>query len=115
MAKSRIRLATVVALTSVSAWAQAQNLALPTIPEATDAIVDMLAGTGLSRPSEVKLGTCVAAEQASHPGQVACTVAVTMGAAVNENQMDFYRQGKTWKAQPSMSQDKQPFPDPKLR
>ncbi|MFY2569944.1 hypothetical protein [Achromobacter ruhlandii] len=116
MAKSRIRLATVVALMSVSAWvqAQAQDLVLPTIPEATDAIVDMLAGTGLSRPSEVKLGTCVAAEQASHPGQVACTVAVTMGAAVNENQMDFYRQGKTWKAQPSMSQDKLPFPDPML-
>ncbi len=38
-----------------------------------------------------------------------------MGATVNENQMDFYRQGKTWKAQPSMSQDKLPFPDPKLR
>ncbi len=68
MAKSRIRLATVVALMSVSAWVQAQDLVLPTIPEATDAIVDMLAGTGLSRPSEVKLGTCVAAEQASHPG-----------------------------------------------
>ncbi|MBB1625013.1 hypothetical protein [Achromobacter sp. UMC71] len=98
-----------------TAWVQAQSLVLPTIPEATDAIVDMLEGTGLSRPSKVKLGTCVAAEAATYPGQVACTVAVTMGAAVNENPMDFYKQGKTWKAQPSASQDKLPFPDPKLQ
>ena len=115
MPKSRIRMATVVALMSVSAWAQAQNLALPSIPEATDAIVDMFSGSGLSRPSKVKLGTCVAAEEATYPGQVACTVAVTMGAAVNENQLDFYKQGKKWKAQPSSSQDKLPFPDPKLQ
>lgn len=115
MPKSRIRTATVIALMSASAWAQAQNLTLPTIPEATDAIAEMLSGTGLSRPSKVKLGTCVAAEEATHPGQVACTVAVTMGAAVNENQMDFYKQGKKWQAQPSSSQDKLPFPDPKLQ
>ncbi|RBL87828.1 hypothetical protein DDE05_00105 [Streptomyces cavourensis] len=115
MPKSRIRVVTAVALMSVSAWAQAQSLVLPTIAEATDAIVDMLEGTGLSRPSKVKLGTCVAAEEATHPGQVACTVAVTMGAVVNENQMDFYKQGKKWKAQPSSSQDKLPFPDPKVQ
>lgn len=114
MAKSRIRLAMVVAFMSVSAGAHALSLALPTVSEATEAIVDMLAGTGLSRPYEVKLGTCVVAEDATHPGQVACTVAVTMGAAVNENQMDFYKEGNKWKAQPSMSQDKLPFPDPKL-
>ena len=29
--------------------------------------------------------------------------------------MDFYKQGKKWKAQPSSSQDKLPFPDPKLQ
>lgn len=114
MLKSPIRMATVVALMSVSAWAQAQSLALPTVPEATDAIVEMFSGSGLSRPSKVKLGTCVAAEEATHSGQVACTVAVTMGAAVNESQLDFYKQGKKWKAQPSSSQDKLPFPDPKL-
>lgn len=115
MVKSRIRTATAIALMSVSAWVQAQSLTLPTVAEATDAIVDMLSGTGMSRPSKVKLGTCVAAEEATQPGQVACTVAVTMGAAVNENQLDFYRQGKKWRAQPSSSQDKLPFPDPKLQ
>ena len=41
-------------------------------------------------------------------------MAVTLGAATSENQMDFYKQGKAWKVQPSMSQDKLPFPDPKL-
>ena len=46
MAKSRIRLATVVALMSVSAWVQAQDLVLPTIPEATDAIVRWLVAQG---------------------------------------------------------------------
>lgn len=51
---------------------------------------------------------------ATYPGQVACTVAVTLGAAVSENQMDFYKQDGKWKAQPSVSQDKLPFPDPKL-
>ena len=102
------------ALLGTMVAAQAQSLELPSIPEATDAIVEMLSDTGMSRPSKVKLGTCIAAVEATHPGQVACTVAVTLGAATSENQMDFYKQGKAWKVQPSVSQDKLPFPDPKL-
>ena len=114
MYKALISTASLLALLSAGSVARAQDLVLPTIPEATDAIVDMLAGSGMPRPSKVKLGTCIKAEEASHLGQVACTVAVTMGSAISENQMDFYKQGKTWKAQPSVSQDKLPFPDPKL-
>lgn len=94
--------------------ASAQNLLLPSVNEATDALVDMFAGTGLSRPSKVRLGTCITALEASYPGQVACTVSVTLGAATTETQADFYKQGKKWKAQPSSSQSKLPFPDPKL-
>ena len=94
--------------------AQAQNLALPSTSEATVAIVDMFSGSGLPQPSRVQLGTCIAAVDPSHPGQLACTVAVTLGAATNETQLDFFKQGKQWKAQPSASQDKLPFPDPKL-
>lgn len=101
-------------LLGASMQVQSQSLQLPSIPEATDAIVGMLSGTGMPKPSRVKLGTCIAAVEASHPGQVACTVAVTLGAATNENQLDFYKVGKTWKVQPSVSQDKLPFPDPKL-
>ncbi|WP_129527622.1 hypothetical protein [Achromobacter agilis] len=37
-----------------------------------------------------------------------------LGAAVNENQIDFYKQERQWKALPSVSQDKLPFPDPGL-
>ena len=102
------------ALLGSMAAVQAQSLVLPSIPEATDAIADMLSGTGMSRPSKVKLGTSIAALEATHPGQVACTVAVTLGAGISENQMDFYKQGKRWKVQPSVSQDRLPFPDPKL-
>lgn len=114
MCKALISMVSMVALLGVGGTARAQDLVLPSIPEATDAIVDMLAGSGMPRPSKVKLGTCIAAVDATHPGQVACTVAVTLGSAVSENQMDFYKQGKKWKAQPSVSQDKLPFPDPKL-
>ena len=62
----------------------------------------------------LKLGTCVPAVEAKHPGQVACTVALKIGAGSSETQADFYRRGNKWVAQPSSSQDKLPFPDPKL-
>lgn len=94
--------------------AQAQSLVLPSTAEATAAIVEMFSGSDIPRPSKVQLGTCIAAVEASHPGQLACTVAVTLGAATNETQIDFFKQGKRWQAQPSVSQDKLPFPDPKL-
>ncbi|HEY9275012.1 hypothetical protein [Achromobacter sp.] len=114
MFKPLISVASMIALLGAGGMVRAQDLILPSIPEATDAIVDMLADTGMPRPSKVKLGTCIPAVDATYPGQVACTVAVTLGAAVSENQMDFYKQDGKWKAQPSVSQDKLPFPDPKL-
>ena len=94
--------------------AKAQSLALPGIPEATDAIVEMFSGAGIPRPSKVQLGTCIPAVDAKYLGQAACTVAVTLGAAATQTQVDFYKKGKKWEAQPSSSQDKLPFPDPKL-
>ncbi|MBR8655199.1 hypothetical protein KDH83_17995 [Achromobacter sp. Marseille-Q0513] len=111
-----VSVAFAVALSGVAGLAQAQTqaLVLPTAPEATDAIAEMFSGSGIPKPSEVKLGTCIAALEASHAGQVACTVSVTLGAAINETQLDFYKQGKKWKTQPSASQDQLPFPDPKL-
>ena len=94
-----------------AAMAQAQNLVLPTESEASDAIVALM---GIPKPSKLKLGTCIAAVDATYPGQVACTVSVTLGAATTETQMDFFHKGKKWEGQPSVSQDKLPFPDPKL-
>lgn len=94
--------------------AHAQKLVLPSVPEATNAIVEMFSGADIPRPSKVKLGTCIPAEEATQAGQVACTVAVTLGAATTETQTDFYKKGKKWVAQPSSSQDKLPFPDPAL-
>jgi hypothetical protein len=64
--------------------------------------------------AEAKLGTCIPAVQGKHPGQVACTVALKVGAGSSETQADFYRRGNKWVAQPSTSQDQLPFPDPKL-
>ena len=95
--------------------AQAQSLVLPNTTEAIEAIVDMLSGSNMSRPSKVKLGTCIAALETAHPRQVACTVSVAMRAATSENQMGFYKQDKVWKVQPRVSQDKLSFPDPQLR
>jgi len=65
-------------------------------------------------PGDVRLGTCVAAADASHSGQKACTLSMKLGAAVNETQADFYWDGCRWMAQPSTSQDRLPFPDPAL-
>ncbi|KGD92400.1 hypothetical protein JL37_17285 [Achromobacter sp. RTa] len=103
-----------ITLMGLAGLAQAQSLVLPSAAEATAAVAEMLSDYDLGVAPKAKLGTCVAAVDAKHPGQVACTVAVTLGAAVNENQLDFYKQGRQWKAQPSVSQDKLPFPDPKL-
>lgn len=114
MTKNWVQFAVLAMLSCGAAAAQDQRLLLPSIPEATNAIVDMFTGTGLPRPSQLKLGSCVPAVEASHAGQVACTVSVTIGAGTTETQADFYKQGKVWKAQPSSSQDLLPFPDPKL-
>jgi hypothetical protein len=67
---------------------------------------------------QARLGTCVPAVKASQKGQIACTVAVIIGAGSSETQVDFYRDPEKpgrWIAEPSESQDRLPFPDPKLR
>jgi hypothetical protein len=66
------------------------------------------------KTAELKLGTCIPAVDAKHPGQIACTVSLKIGAGSSETQADFFRRGTKWVAQPSSSQDKLPFPDPKL-
>ena len=109
--KSTAWLALAVTVLGAGATAQAQNLVQPTAAEASDAIVALM---GIPKPSQLKLGTCIPAVEATHPGQTACTVSLTLGAATTETQADFYRQGRKWMAQPSVSQDKLPFPDPKL-
>ena len=86
---------------------------LPDAKEATQAFLLMM-DMQEYKNAVLKLGTCVPAVEAKHPGQVACTVALKIGAGSSETQADFYRRGNKWVAQPSSSQDKLPFPDPKL-
>lgn len=89
--------------------------AIPNEQQATAAIVKLMSLGEIKAQVKVKLGTCILAVDAKHPGQIACTVAVSMGAGTSETQADFYRDGATsWVAQPSTSQDKLPFPDPAL-
>ncbi|WP_394558200.1 hypothetical protein [Aquipseudomonas alcaligenes] len=89
-------------------------MTLPSQQEATEAIVKMLDLGDMQDQVTTKLGTCIAAVEAEHAGQVACTVAISIGAGTSETQADFYRSGSTWQAQPSSSQDQLPFPDPAL-
>ncbi|MBC9250837.1 hypothetical protein A9179_11170 [Pseudomonas alcaligenes] len=104
-----LAVATVHAETSAPA-----QLTLPSQQEATEAIVKMLDLGEMQDQVTAKLGTCIAATEAEHAGQVACTVAIGIGAGTSETQADFYRSGSTWVAQPSSSQEKLPFPDPAL-
>ncbi|WP_156115042.1 hypothetical protein [Pseudomonas sp. ML96] len=104
-------LATAGAYAETSAPAQ---LTLPNQQEATEAIVKMLDLGEMQDQVTAKLGTCIAAIEAEHAGQVACTVAISIGAGTSETQADFYRSGSAWQAQPSSSQDRLPFPDPAL-
>lgn len=90
------------------------TLSLPNQQEATEAIVKMLDLGDMQAQVTTRLGTCIAAIEAEHAGQVACTVAISIGAGTSETQADFYRSGSTWQAQPSSSQDQLPFPDPAL-
>lgn len=93
--------------------AAATALVLPDAKEATQAFLLMMEMQEY-KTAELKLGTCIPAVDAKYPGQIACTVALKIGAGSSETQADFYRRGNKWVAQPSSSQDKLPFPDPKL-
>jgi hypothetical protein len=107
-------IATVSAAVVAQPQPPAGKLVLPTPQEAKQAIVKMMDMAALQNDMSVKLGTCIPAVQAKHVGQVACTLAVKLGAGTSETQADFYRTGGKWVAQPSVSQDKLPFPDPAL-
>lgn len=99
----------------VATTVQAQELPRPSPEQATQAILEMMQmADELAGQASVKLGTCIPALEAEHEGQIACTVAVVMGAGSSETQADFYRLGEKWVAQPSVSQDELPFPDPAL-
>ena len=90
------------------------KLLLPSPNEATEAILELFGMADMKKQATVKLGTCVPAMDAQYAGQVACTVAVKIGAGTSESQADFYRTKSKWHAQPSSSQEKLPFPDPAL-
>lgn len=95
---------------------QANSLVLPDTEEAQQAFLNMMGlPDSIAKEARVKLGTCISALEAEYPGQIACTVAVTIGAGTSEAQADFYQTGQQWAAQQSNSQDRLPFPDPKLR
>jgi hypothetical protein len=100
--------------TIAPAPATAAALVLPDAKEATQAFLVMM-DMQEYKNAELKLGTCIPAVDAKHPGQVACGVALKIGAGTSATQADFYRRGNKRVAQPSSSQDKLPFPDPKLR
>lgn len=104
---------TVPATTPAATTVNATALVLPDAKEATQAFLLMMEMQEY-KTAELKLGTCIPAVDAKYPGQIACTVALKIGAGSSETQADFYRRGNKWVAQPSSSQDKLPFPDPKL-
>lgn len=91
------------------------ELVLPTPQEAKGAIVELMGLADRQDIMTVTLGTCIPALEAQHAGQAACTVAIKIGGGTTETQADFYKAGGGWAAQPSVSQDELPFPDPALR
>ncbi|WP_228199583.1 hypothetical protein [Acinetobacter sp. WCHAc010052] len=93
----------------------AESIRIPTVSEAKQATVDLLGKEIGAMISELKLGTCISAVKPTHPGQIACTLTIRLGAAINETQSDFYQKKGKWVAMPSESQDKLPFPDPELQ
>ncbi len=97
-----------------SSMVQAESIVIPTHAEAKDAILDMLDMRQIKHRADVKLGTCVAVQQARHEHQVACTILLTVGISHSEMQADFFKTGKVWKAQASFSQYLLPIPDSKF-
>lgn len=96
-------------------FSYADAIKIPTIVEAKQATIELLGDEIGLMISEVKLGTCIPAVHATHSGQIACTLTVKLGTTTNETQSDFYQKKGKWVAMPSESQDKLPFPDPKLQ
>lgn len=111
----KIKLSALFCSALLASSVQADTFVLPNNKDAAQAIIAMMElPKDLAKDVEVKLGTCIPAVEAKHPDQVACTVAVKIGASTSETQADFYRNAEKWLALPSESQEKLPFPDPKL-
>jgi hypothetical protein len=106
-------------LASTGAYAQETRVSeKPSAEQAAQAIAEMFGQPASVKTIQARLGTCVPAVKASQKGQIACTVAIIIGAGSSETQVDFYRdpeKPRRWIAEPSESQDRLPFPDPKLR
>lgn len=102
------------ALSGTVSAAESSSLTLPNEQEATNALLTMMEMTDYAEQVRVKLGTCLAVPDKEHLGKIACTVSVHIGAGSSETQADFYRDGDSWVAEPSASQELLPFPAPKL-
>ena len=117
MVSELLRLGLLLCLPLLGACARAERPAPSKLPDAAQAgaaIADMFGDPSLIKDVNVVLGTCIPALNAEHSGQTACTVKVVSNGGSSETQADFYWNGERWIAQPSQSQDKLPFPDPKL-
>ncbi len=109
------KLAAIAAIMGIGSVAAVTPLTLPSADDAKAAIVTMFGDSALAaslKGGHVKLGTCKKASKGQHPGEIACTVAVVMGAGSSETQANFYRAGGKWVATPT--EEDLPFPDPKL-
>ncbi len=110
---------TMIAAALVIAWADmaaAQSLTIPSPEEAKGAVIRMFDDPAVAKmlaTGHVVIGTCKPTTKPAHANEVACTIAVVMGAGSSETQANFYRTDGKWTATPT-SEDL-PFPDPKLR
>jgi hypothetical protein len=110
---------TMIAAVTAIAWAgiaAAQALTIPSPEEAKGAVIQMFNDPDLAKmlaAGHVVIGTCKPTTKPAHAGEIACTIAVVMGAGSSETQANFYRAAGKWAATPT-SEDL-PFPDPKLR
>ncbi len=108
-----IAAAIVIAIADMSA---AQSLTIPSTEEAKGAVIRMFDDPDITKmlaTGHVVIGTCKPTAKPVHAGEIACTIAVVMGAGSSETQANFYRVDGKWTATPT-SEDL-PFPDPKLR
>lgn len=108
-----------IAAAIVIAWADvvaAQSLTIPSPEEAKGAVIRMLDDPDLAKmlaAGHVAIGTCKPTTKPAHAGEIACTIAVVMGAGSSETQANFYSTDGKWTATPTS--EKLPFPDPKLK